>query len=197
MKLMISMIASLLLGQSAMAADPAKQLTPDQAKMMAEWEKYSKPGDGHKALGDMVGEWKYKSKMWMSPGAKPETSEGEASAMWVLGERYVHQTVKGTAMGKPFEGTSLIGYDTFKQQYQSVWVDNMSTMMTLTTGKMDKKTKTLTETGVMPDAMDGMKDKPFRNETKFKNKNSFTFAMFSRGPDGKEYKCMEMEYTRK
>jgi hypothetical protein len=44
--------------------------------------------------------------------------------------------------------------------------------------------------------MTGPLDKAFRNETKFKNKDKYTFSMFTKGADGKEFKSMEMEYTR-
>ncbi|MBY0385442.1 DUF1579 domain-containing protein [bacterium] len=191
MKQLFFIIISVFIA-AAHAGDP----NPTTNTAPPEWMKYTVPGEGHKALNDMVGNWKYTSKWWMASGAKPETSEGTATNKWALDGRFVQQDVKGTAMGQPFMGIGFTGYDSFKKTYQSVWMDNMSTAMMVVSGNHDAKSKTLHETGVMSSPMDNMKDKAFRNETKFKNKNAYVFSMYTKDAAGKEFKMLEMEYTR-
>ena len=53
-----------------------------------------------------------------------------------MGGRYLHGMFKGTAMGQPFEGASVSGYDNTKKKYFNVWVDSMSTG-----GKLKVRTK--------------------------------------------------------
>lgn len=186
----IFVILSLMFLTSLNAAEPTQTTPP-------EWLKYTVPGEGHKELEKMVGNWKYTSKWWMSAKAKPEASVGTSKNTWVLDGRFVQQEVKGTAMGQPFSGIGFTGYDSFKKTYQSVWMDNMSTAMMTTAGTQDAKTKVITEKGVMSSPMENLTEKAFRNETKFKNKNSFIYSMFAKEvATGKEFKTLEMVYTR-
>ena len=124
----------LLFSYSAMAQDPAMEA------MM----KLASPGDGHKELGKMVGEWTYSSKMWMVPDQPPAESNGTMHAEWILGGRFIHSVWKGEFMGMPFEGHGTDGYDNVSKQYVSSWVDNMGTGILHSTGTCDAAKKTCT-----------------------------------------------------
>ena len=80
------------------------QMTPEQKAMMDAWMKFATPGDAHKALDSMTGNWDAKVTLWEAPGAQPHTSTATSEAHWVLGNRYVEETVNGTFMGMPFQG---------------------------------------------------------------------------------------------
>lgn len=161
-----------------------------------EWMKYTRPGDGHKIFKGYEGNWKHTMKWWMKPGDKPEEHKGTNTNKWIMGGRFFQAEAKGKAMGQPFNGMGLTGYDTMKEQYQSVWIDNMGTTMVLATGKYDAATKTLKEEGTFADAMTGEKDKWFRTEWNLSDKKSYTYAMYTKDAEGKEFKSLEIIYTK-
>ncbi len=175
-------------------ADAAKAA---QDAMMAKWHQYATPAENHKTLDAFVGSWKYKVSMRMSPDAKPEISEGTSESKWILGGRFVQQSVSGVSMGQQFEGIGIIGYDNAKGEYDSMWIDSMGTGMMRGTGTFDTKSKTLTEKGTFSCPFRGGESK-FRTNTIITNANSYTMEMY--GPDiatGEEFKSMEITYTRK
>ncbi len=163
-----------------------------------EWMKYTQPGEAHKkTLENVVGSFTYTIKMWMDPKAKPEQETGTSENKWILGGRFVQQEVKGRAMGQDFEGIGMTGYDNFTGEFQSTWVDNMSTAIMLTKGANSPTTKTIKEEGTGSNPYKNEKNHWFRTELKIKDKNEHTYTMYTKDADGKEYKSMEMIYKRK
>ncbi|MGE0764747.1 MAG: DUF1579 domain-containing protein [Bdellovibrionales bacterium] len=176
----------------AFAADP----TTTTANTPPQWMKYTTPAEGHKAVKDLTGKFNYTMKWWASATATPELSKGTSRNKWVLGDRYLQQEVKGTAMGQPFNGIGFLAFDNFRGEYQSIWMDDMSTSILNTSGKMDPATKAITQTGTASDPMKGDKNAWFRTELKLIGKNEHIYEMYSKGTDGKEFKSMEINYKR-
>jgi len=196
--LVLSLFTGLILNLPAFAADPpttAATTNPAEANK-AEWMKLTQPTENHKALGDIVGKWNFNMKWWQTPEAKPQESKGTASNKWIFGGRFVQQDAKSKMGGQKFEGVGYTGYDNVKGEYQSVWMDNMSTGMMISNGSRDTASNTLTESGTFACPMTGDKAKWFRNELKIVDKNEHVFAMFAKTADGKEYKTMEITYKR-
>jgi hypothetical protein len=106
--------------------------------------------------------------------------------------------VQGTAMADmpAFEGMGVIGYDNFRQQYVTGWVDNMNTAVFTSTGKADPSGKTFTFTGKADVPGLNKKDVSHRSVLTFQGNDRITEEMFSPGPDGKEFKTMEITYSR-
>ncbi|MES3038275.1 MAG: DUF1579 domain-containing protein, partial [Bdellovibrionota bacterium] len=119
------------------AADKSAQMDPKMQEMMKKYEAASKPGEPHKVLAGIAGNWKTVSQMWHSPDGKPETSKGSANLKMILGGRWLQQEFKGSAMGQPFQGIGMIGYDNVKQKYVTNWYDSMSTGTLTTEGEFD------------------------------------------------------------
>lgn len=177
----------------AFAADP-KNTTGGHAP---EWMKFTVPGEGHKALNDLAGKFKYTMKWWESADDNtPEESKGTSTSQWLLKNRFLQQKVKGKAMGQAFNGVGVTGYDNLREEYQSVWMDDMSTSMMWSTGKRDPAANTIEQTGTASDPMKGEKNAWYRTQLKVVSKNEHIYEMFSKGQDGKEYKSMEIHYTR-
>ncbi|HXH32234.1 MAG TPA: DUF1579 domain-containing protein [Bacteriovoracaceae bacterium] len=168
-------------------------------EMMKKAKEFSTPGEPHKQLKKMVGKWNYSSKWWMSSDAKPEESKGQSTMRMILGGRFLEQSLKGTSMGQPFEGHGMIGYDNLKKEYETAWLDNMSTGMMRASGSYDEATKTLTEKGEFTCPMAPDNKASYRGETKWIDDNSFTYSMFGKGmaQKGEEFKMMELTYKRK
>ena len=164
-------------------------------EMKAKMEAYATPNENHAILKALEGKWKAEVKMWMDPAAEPEVSEGTAESTMILGGRYLEQQYSGTAMGQPFEGRGLIGYDNLRKEYRSVWADNMSTGVMVSSGSYDATAKTITEKGTMScPIMQG--DRDYRAVTTFIDKDHYTYESFMAGEDGTEMKTMLITYTR-
>ena len=137
---------------------------------MEEMMKLGMPGEGHTVLNDLIGTWDYTVTYKMAPNAPEQTSTGKTTNEWILDGRFVKQNVAGTmdmgGQSMPFNGMGLIGYDNLSGQYQSVWIDNVSTaMMTSSKSSYDPATKTITEEGTYSCVMKG-KDTPYKSELK-------------------------------
>ena len=94
----------------------AESKVSDQ-EMMKKWQAFATPGAMHKHLAKSVGKWKNQSKMWMKPGAPPQSSSGYSEGKMILGGRYLKMKFKGQSLGMPFEGISIAGYDNFKKKF--------------------------------------------------------------------------------
>jgi hypothetical protein len=186
---------AIVVGAALVAAPEARaqEMTPE---MMATWAKYSNPGEHHQVLNGMLGNWSQKVTFWMAPGAPPTESVSTSTAAWTLDGRWIEQTYEGTTWGMPFKGHSLMGYDNFRSEYVSVWMDNLSTAPMISRGTFDPATTTFTMTGTMDDFMSGTKDIPFRTVTTVADEGHATYDMYAPSPDGNEFLTMRVEATK-
>jgi len=149
------------------------------------------PGEHHKHLEQMAGEWDAKVTSHWDP--VPEESKATLKAHMRMGGRYLVSNFQGTMMGQPMVGQHILGYNNITKKYESLWRDNMGTGMMMETGTCDGAGKVITMTGET-DGPDGKKHKS-RSVTTIGD-GKFTMQMFGDGPDGKEMKLMEIVYTR-
>ncbi len=187
----------LLFGITLVAQDKTKEkaapaMPPEQMEAMM---KAMSPGEQHKALARMVGNWTFVNKAWMDPAQPPAESSGTMHAELLMGGRYVEHTWKGDMMGMPFEGRGTDGYDNVAKQYVSSWVDNMGTGIMHQTGTCDAGQKTCTFTGDVWDPVSGQKI-GMRSVISWLDENSFRNEMFVKDPSGREVKMMEITAKR-
>ncbi|MEE9296210.1 MAG: DUF1579 domain-containing protein [Phycisphaerae bacterium] len=168
-------------------------------EMMQAWMKYAGPGKFHAHLQPLVGRWTQEVKMWMAPDAPPQIETGTSEYKWILGGRFLLQTVKGdsTEQGPAFEGLGIIGYDNFKKKYTSMWADTMTTAIMTALGTCDDSGKVFTFIGRHDDVFSGKPDQTVKTITRIINNDSHVDEMYMTGPDGKEFKTLEVTYTRK
>jgi hypothetical protein len=163
---------------------------------MKKWMDYMTPGDVHKMVSSWDGTWTGEISVWMAPNTPATKSVGTAINKMVLGGRYQVSNHTGEFGGMPFEGQSTLAYDNIKKVFESVWIDNMGTGVMHLTGPWDAATKTISLTGKMLDPMSG-KEVTVRETLKVIDDNTQVIEMYAPGPDGKEYKTMEIKSTRK
>ncbi|HTL47794.1 MAG TPA: DUF1579 domain-containing protein [Verrucomicrobiae bacterium] len=166
------------------------------AEDMARMTEMTTPNENHQKLNALVGKFKVKTSWQMAADAPVQTSEGEAEGKWILDGRFVEQHFKGDFMGKPFEGLSLTGYDNMKKEYSAVWLDSVATGMMKSTMKYDDATKSFSEEGKFSCPMTGETDKDYRAVTTIVDDNNYKYEMYQKGKDGKEFKAMQIDYTR-
>jgi hypothetical protein len=175
----------------------AGAMSPEMQAEMEAWTKYATPGKQHQMLKDhFAGSWNTEVKMFHGgPEAPPETSTGTTVQEMILGGRYIEGKFTGTAMGQPFEGRGLTGFDNAKNRYFGTWIDTMGSGILITDGEYDESTKTYKFTGEM--TMPTGQPTKIREEIKIESNDKHTFDMYMTGPDGREMRSMTITYTRK
>lgn len=197
MKKILSVLAITigLAGFAAAQSASEQKMTPEQAAMMKKWEAYMTPGDVHAMIAKSNGEWNEDITMWMDPSGPPQKSKATATNTMIMGGRYQQSMHKGNFNGMPFEGMSLMGYDNAKGVIMSTWIDNMGTGIMNMEGKYDAGTKTVTSWGSELDPMTG-KNTKVREEFTMVDDNTQTMTMYMTPEGGKEFKSMEIKFTR-
>lgn len=183
-------VGALLLASFSVVAEDKK----DHEAMMAAWQAAGTPGPAHAVLKTMAGTYSASVKMF-DPGQPVQESQGTSDNKMILGERFFEQNFKGTAMGQPFEGRALYGFDNTTQKYQSVWIDSMGTVIHLSEGTADKSGKVLTFKGSMVDPLTKKSSKT-RAVLTLVDPAKHTYESFIT-IKGKEVKNMEITYTKK
>lgn len=155
------------------------------------------PGQPHAMLAKAAGEWTAEMTMWMSPDGPPQVSKADVVNKMLFDGRYQLSDFSGDFGGMPFKGSSVTGYDNAKKVYFSSWIDNMSTTMLNMEGTWDEATKSIQLKGKTLCAANG-KECEMREVYKIVDDNNHVMEMY--GPDmktGKEFKNMEIKFTRK
>lgn len=166
------------------------------AEEIAMFDKYAMPGENHKLMEPMIGEWDETVVMWFAPDAPPVTMEASMTAEWILDGRWVRSEHRGTMMGRPFHGIGLDGYDSYREEYVSIWMDNMSTASMVSRGTHDPATNAVTLMSTADDFMTGRQDVPVRSVTHWTDPDTFVFEMYTVTEDGTEYQVMELTGRR-
>ena len=179
-------------------AETAPAAPMDSATIAKNWGAYMTPSDVHKMMASWNGKWNGTVTMWQSPGATPEISQESTTNSMLMGGRYQQGIHEGTMMGQPFEGRSLLAYDNAKRTFTSTWIDNMGTGVMVVEGPWDETTKSMTLKGMVVDPSAGTgKEVPVREVFKIIDEKTHLMEMYGNGPDGKEFKMMEIKYSRK
>jgi hypothetical protein len=177
----------------AMAGEPKAPESPAAVlKMMAA---AGQPGAEHKKLEPLVGDWNMTMKMWMDPSQPPAEIKATVKREWIMGGRFVQESVKGEFEGKPFEGLGLWGYDSAQKKYTTVRACGLCGMVQSDTSDIDatgRKFECTTE-GKCPVTGEMVKG---RDEVVIESKDRIVANIF-KTMDGKEFKAMEIVSVRK
>lgn len=183
------------LGAAGAAAQQATQPAPTMSPEEAAWMKAMTPGAPHARLAEAVGRWEGTVTMWMAPGAPPSANQAVAERTMALGGRVLQERWSGTFNDMPFEGFGMTGYDNVAGRYWSTWNDNMGTGLMVSTGSCDAEHKRCTFNGRYVDPMSGQ-EKNNRTVLTFVSAHQEKMETFEKGPDGKEWKNMEIVLKR-
>ncbi len=184
---LIALIATL-----APAEEP--KMTPEQMAEMQAYMKAGTPGEPHKAMGATAGTYDLKIKGWHEPGAPVTEDVGTAKRSVILGGRVLVEEFNGSMMGQPFTGHGMRGYDNVTGKYWSTWMDSMSTGVMLSKGSCDAK-GSCTFTGSYDDPV--RKTLVTLRMTTRQDGPKEVFEMYGPDKSGKEFKMMEITYTKR
>jgi len=190
MSLFIMLAASV-----AMAKGKKTEKPMDPQAMMEVYTKLAVPGEQHKQLASLAGSWTTKTKEWMEPNKPPVESTGSAEMKMLLDGRFLQQELTGQMMGQPFSGIETTAYDNVLKRYVTSWMSTMGTGIFMMEGTASTDGKTITLKGQHAEPGGGyMKHRAI---WKIVDNNTQTFDMYGAHPGQKEWKMMEMTYTRK
>jgi hypothetical protein len=177
----------------APAAAPPPGMDP---KLMQAMEAYATPGAEHQKLKALAGSWDVAVKFWMDPKAPPQEMKGKSEMKMVLNDHYLMNEFSGDMGGMPFAGIGYIAYNNSLKKYEQVWMDNMSTGLITGSGAADKE-GTITFAQQSTNALKGKLDKG-RDIWKIEGDKKIVSEMWGPPPKGgKEYKMLEITYTKK
>jgi hypothetical protein len=156
------------------------------------------PGEMHAYLAQSVGTWSGKTKMWMDPDAPPMESTCTTVISAIMDGRYIKCETSGEMPGMGmFMGSGVYAFDNVTQKFQSTWIDNMSTGIATGTGERSSDGKTMTW-NLNFNCPVTKKSTTMREVQRHTGKDTSTMEMYGINPKtGKEYKMMEIQYTRK
>lgn len=160
------------------------------------WMDYMTPGEVHKMMAKWDGEWTETMTMWMAPGAPAEKNTATCVNKMILGGRYQSSSHTGNFNGMAFEGLSTVAYDNIKKKFISTWLDNFGTGILIMEGTWDAATKTMHSKGKQIDPTTGKEDM-VRETFQVIDDNTQKIEMFKTPAGGKEFKTMEVLFTRK
>jgi len=191
-------LAAAFLATSASAApqDKPAQMSAEEKAMMEAWAKAATPGKQHQWLAGKAGKWEFSGKFWTDPQKPPTASTGTAERSLMLGGRVLGEKVVSPGfMGQTFEGYGLTGYDNVAEEFWGTWNDTMGTGVMISKGKCDDK-GACAFTAEFVDAVT-RKTKTSRMASRDEGPDKEVHEFWDQGPDGKEFKSMELVYTRK
>jgi hypothetical protein len=171
------------------------EMTPEQKAEMEAYMKAGTPGAPHKAMAAQAGSYDVKARSWDAPGAPAREENGTATRSMALDGRVLVEDFKGNMMGMPFSGHGMRGYDNVTGKYWGTWMDSMSTGLMVSEGTCDDK-NACTFTGSWNDPVTKGKVNS-RMTSRWTSPTTEVFEMYAPGRDGKEFKMMELTYTKK
>jgi hypothetical protein len=146
------------------------------------------PTKEHEWLKNHVGKWNAKVGGMMGESEGACTIESGPGGLWNVSH------FESTMMGQPFTGMEILGYDSLKGKFVSVWVDSMSHTLSVMEGTYDAATKKLVMKGESL-GMDG-EVAEMTNTTEYGD-DKMAFTMGMEGPDGGVVPTMTIDYSRK
>lgn len=190
-------VTALITSQAVSQEGGPKQPSPEEMKeMMEQWLALGKPGKPHAFFAQFEGKWDTLTRMWMAPGAPPMETEGAAEFKVFFGGRYLTQESASTMMGMPYQGMGITGYDNFKNRYEGIWIDNMSTSMLRFSGHLDRAGKVQTMYGEMDEPGLKLHGRMVKMVTRVVDDGKFVFEMYDLVV-ADDHKVFEIIYTRK
>lgn len=148
----------------------------------------------HDFLKKFAGNWDVRLTTWPAPEKPPVVSRLSAKGEVRFGGRFLFILFTGEAMGKPYEGQEIIGYDNLEKEFNIFYMDTTSTHVYVAKGAQEGDV--LSETGEVTDPLTGKKS-PVHARTTFLDNDEYLYEQFLVQDDGNEVKMMQLHCFRK
>jgi len=167
------------------------------------------PGEMHKRLDALVGEWNVEMSLYIAGGTaeKPVVSKDLiCRRSWIAetGNRFIKDVTEGTMAGDPYYRLGILGYSTMDKRYEWNTVDALNSMMMTYKGAKETTTATgdivmsgeFTDQGVLGDKYAGKTIKQ-RTVIKIESPDRHIFELYFTPPGEKEKLVDRKVYTRR
>jgi len=196
----LSLAIALAAPAAALADEAAKdaappEMTAEQKAAMEAMAKVGTPGEAHAQLAKMSGTYDPEIKNVEKPRGEAMVETGSATRTMALGGRVMVEMVQSKMMGQPFEGHGMHGFDNVTGKHWATWNDSMSTGVMISEGDCDDKGNCAL-TGTWNDPITRSKTTAHM-KTRWTDASTQVFEMHAPGPDGKEFKMMEITYKKR
>lgn len=175
-------VGALWTGVSALTQDGMEEASPEAAPEMTAWIEANAPGEQHKLIARLAGDWNAVAEFQMAPDAPPMVSQATQVSTMEFDGRYLKSVYESDFMGDPFTGISFMGYDNAKKTYNSFWIDSMSTSMFLSAGTCNDAGNEWTLFGEMTDPSGETVEA--KHVITISDDNHYTMTMYRSTPDG-------------
>jgi hypothetical protein len=154
------------------------------------------PGEHHRWLQQLVGEWVVSSEATPGPGLEPVKGEAEESVRSIGGLWIVAQN-RSEVGGVPFEAVMTLGYEPAKEAFVGTWIDSVQPHLWTYLGTLDEAQKTLTLASTGPSFVDPLKSAEYRDVIEVTGPDRRTLSSSVKGDDGTWTTFLRAEYRRK
>ncbi|MDH3216483.1 MAG: DUF1579 domain-containing protein [Candidatus Krumholzibacteria bacterium] len=192
---LIALSAAVVASVSFAGKEKDKKYAADEQAQMQAYMEVGAPNEHHEAFKKRVGQWNAEVKMWQAPNTDPMVSTGKSKYELSMGGRFLTQYYEGDMMGMKFVGMGVAGYDKTIDKHTTFWIDSMGTQAMYTEGECSDHCNVESYRTTINDPMSG-KEMKVKMVTKLIDENKHVFEWYNPGPDGKEFKSMEIVYTR-
>jgi hypothetical protein len=155
---------------------------------------FAQPGEQHRWLEQLLGEWTFEGVGDMGPDQPPHKSSGKETVrslggLWVICEGEMGD-------GAADYTVMTLGYDPAKSRYVGSWIGSMMTHMWVYEGEVDEAGTTLTLNTEGPDFADPTKIGRYRDVIAFNGDGERTLTSHALQADGSWRQFMKAVYRR-
>jgi hypothetical protein len=112
----------------------SKSKSLSRSQLLRRLNRMSKPANEHRFLQALVGVWNGSGTARARGDLKMEPVRCRLKSHWILGGRFLEQTIKFVSGGNKIEGRSFLGYDRVSRHYVGIWMDTTHTGYTSAVG---------------------------------------------------------------
>lgn len=158
------------------------------------------PGEMHARLEPLVGEWKIMMKVWPEPDAEPVTSDAlTATREWLLGGRYLLETLEGTFAGQPSNRLAVLSYNNLEGRFELTTLDTFEPGQMWYRSLTDGSADLIGLVGESTEAGNGLEPTGRKRDMRFEveiRADSSVERIYIKYPGQDEFLFVEQTFTR-
>jgi hypothetical protein len=160
------------------------------------------PGDEHRWLEPLIGDWTVEMLVYPGPGAEPIVSnEVTATRQWTLDGRYLREELRGTVFGQPAARDGVLGYNRLDGRFEWVTVDTFEPGQMIYVGRDDASPEGFSMYGESTEAAMGPEPTGRKRELRFEfdidGPDYNVQRIYARFPGQEEFLFVEQRFTRR
>jgi hypothetical protein len=153
------------------------------------------PTPEHALLARFSGTWDAVIRMHGAPGEPAAETKGTLVSRLACGGLWLVSDFEGEAMGAPFSGHEILGFDAAEQKFVLTWVDSMSTSLSTGAHAWDAATRSLS--GTVNGRDPAGQPTSWRQAHELKGADARRYTMWVPDGAGGESVAIEISYTRR